>query len=145
MAARLARHIGERRVIGGEPLQPGGQAAEHGLVETAADPPGVAQGAGFVVLPDEQRAQPQARAAGFGIAADDEFLARPALELDPAPAAAAAVGCPGPLADQAFQPELAGLFEHGRELLAGAGEMIAVADRPTGPAERRGQLLLAFE
>ena len=74
-------------------------ASERGGVEAGADLARVAQGSGLVVA-DQQRADPDARAARLGEAADDDLLLEHALELEPVARAAAAVGRVRALGDQ---------------------------------------------
>src|SRR5581483_9110010 len=65
-----------------------------------------------VMHAEEQRAEAGARAAGSGVAGDDEILALAAFQLDPRLGAPRHVRRIGELADQSLEAELAGLVEH---------------------------------
>src|SRR3974390_2719813 len=86
-------------------LQPGqrGMQAVQGLpAEAGADLAGVGQLAVGVVVAQRRRTDPGAGPSRVGEAADDEFLAGFALELQPVPAPARAVGRVGALGDEPF-------------------------------------------
>ncbi len=93
-----------------------------------------------VVGTHQQRAEPAARTAGRGVAADHEVLALAALQLDPGLRAAGDVHRIGELADQPLQAELARVLEH---LFGVAAEVLAVAHLRRG-LERLGEALLAL-
>src|SRR5438477_5320265 len=111
--AFFARRIGERRIGPRHCREALGQRAEPFLIEPRADLAGVAQlAAGHIVDAENQRTEAGSRAAGRGVADDDEVLLEAALELDPGLGAARFVDRVGALADQALEPELACLLEH---------------------------------
>ena len=83
-----------------------------------------------------------ATALGVGPADDHELLAVEALRLDPKAAIARRVGSIGPLGDDAFEAELAGLFAEAR---ATAGNVFAVAQSRNRLPEQALQALLALD
>jgi hypothetical protein len=78
------------------------------MVEARADVAGVAQHAVFVMDSEQQRADAGAGTLRISEAADDEFLAPAAFELDPVGRAARHIRGVAPLADHAFEADLAG-------------------------------------
>src|SRR6185312_2166533 len=87
------------------------QADQGALVEAGADLAGVSQLAVAVVVAQQQRAEPDARALRVGVAADDELLSVLALDLQPVPGPPGPVGRAGPLGDDPFPALGAGLPE----------------------------------
>src|SRR5262245_14904733 len=79
--------------------QPGMQAVQGLPVEAGADLAGVDELVAGVVVAEQQGAEPGAGPAWVSEAADDEFLAALALELQPVPGPAGAVGRIGTLGD----------------------------------------------
>ena len=110
-AAGLAR---KRTGLDRQRVELAAQVEQDVLVEAAAHIARIAQLAVPIIRAQQQRADAAARALRVGIAADHEFLAVTALELDPLLAAARRVGRAAPLADHAFQAQLAG---SGQQLL----------------------------
>ncbi|KDS78493.1 hypothetical protein KM22_02777 [Bordetella bronchiseptica KM22] len=111
--AAAARHVARKRLgILAQRRQPLAQRAQRGRAEARPHAARIAQLAALAQA-HQQGAQVAARAGRFGIAADDEFLARAALQLQPALRAAGPVRRVQALADQAFQAQPAG-FVPGR-------------------------------
>ncbi len=139
-------------------LKPGVQRAQCFLVEAGTDIAGIAQRALLVVHAEQQRPEPGARALWIGVAADDEFLPQPGLQLDPVAAAARAIHAVSTLAHQALEacgarrgqqlfrvalergtglddrPLLARTFEQRRNafaarLLAGPAQVLAIGEQ----------------
>src|SRR5690606_36628183 len=80
----------------------------------------------LLAYPEQQRAEARARAAGVGVADDDEFLPLQALHLEPALRALFAVAVVRALRHDALEAEPAGLGEHRGTV---ALDVLAVADR----------------
>ena len=81
--------VDERARVARERRERGLDAVERGLGEAGADPPGVPERAGVVVVAEEQRAEGRrARALARRPAADDELLVREVLHLQPGGGAA---------------------------------------------------------
>ena len=94
-------------------LQARVEARQRGVVEAAADAPGVAQRAVLVVHADEEGAEAAARPGRLGEAADDELLPAAALGLEPRARAPAGVRAAGALGHDALELLQAGLLEDG--------------------------------
>src|SRR5580704_17325978 len=84
--------VGQRRM----------QVVQSSLAESGAALAGVDELVTGVVVAQQQRAEPGTGALRVGEAADDEFLAALALELQPVPAPASVVGRVGALGDDAL-------------------------------------------
>ena len=97
------------RLLGPQRVEPGVQALHPGRGEAGADPADVAQPA--VLRLGQQQRPDAARRLGRAVADDQELLALPALDLEPAPGAHLLVGGIGALRDHALEPELRGLLE----------------------------------
>src|SRR5258708_3110453 len=97
---------------GRAPLQAGQrrvQAVQGSLVEAGAALAGVDELSVLVVVAEQQRPEPGPRPLRVGKAADDELLAGLALELQPVPGPAGAVGRGGALGDDPLPALGAGL------------------------------------
>src|SRR5580692_5741901 len=97
----VALNSGQRRV----------QAVQHAVAEPGADLARIGQLAVGVVVAEQERAQPLARALRIGVAADHELLRVLALELQPVTRPRALVRRGGALGDEAFPAVAAGLLE----------------------------------
>jgi hypothetical protein len=104
------------------------QAVQRWPAEAGADLAGVGELVTGVVVAQQQGAEPGAGPARVGEAADDEFLAVLALELQPVPGPAGAVGRAGALGDDALPAAGARLAEIG----------LAVGVFVLGEAQRAG-------
>ena len=98
---------GERRRRKREPIEPGPQRAQQRGVEAGADLAGEDQVRSLEVA-DQQRAEPDAAALRIGEAADDQFLRRLALHLQPVLRPAVLVGRAAALGDHALPTRAAG-------------------------------------
>ncbi len=139
---RGRRRLGQRRAFGFQRPHLGVQAFQRRLIEAGADLAGVLQLAVIVMQTQQQRPETAARALGFGITDDDEFLPILALDLHPAVAAAGHVAAPRTLADQPFETHLAGALENALGLLAEVGgkpQQLAVATLEQ-PGQQRSAL-----
>src|SRR5688572_16677027 len=74
--------LGERRGRLLDPIEPLTQVEEQGVVEAGSDLAGEDEVVRFEI-PDEQRAEADARALRIGEPADDQFLRRLALHFEP--------------------------------------------------------------
>src|SRR5207249_1843619 len=102
--------VGEGRLRGLEAAHPRAELEQRLAVEPGAHLPRVAQVAVLVVT-DQQRAEPDARATGRGETADHELLLGRALELEPVAGAGGHVGRVRPLGYEALPAPAAGLPE----------------------------------
>jgi hypothetical protein len=98
----------ERTRVGAQGFELFRNAGQGRMIEARADIAGVAQHAVVVMDPEQQRADAGARALRIGEAADDEFLAPAAFQFDPVGRAARDIAGVAPLADHAFEADLAG-------------------------------------
>ena len=135
------RALLERRAVLLQRAQPVPQAAQGLGIEPRADLPGVDQLAVRVVVAEQQRAESDPGTLRVGEAADHEFLAAFALELQPVLVAPAHVRRAGQLGDQPFPAVVAGLRVEG---LAVAYAVLGVPQRVT-VADRARQNFLALE
>ncbi|MNO66019.1 hypothetical protein D3C76_567980 [compost metagenome] len=121
-----AWRYGQRAGLAAQRLEPLMDGRETGRAEPRAHLAGVAQHAIAVVQAEQQGSQILAGALGRAVADDDELLAELAFELDPVPGAALHVAAADALADQPFQPELAGAVEDAAGIVA---EVLRVAQQ----------------
>ena len=133
--ALLARHLLEGRARALERLELPREPVEVGRVEAGADLAGIDQLA-VLERAEQQRGERLALHVGAAIAADHEFLAAQAFDLEPVLAAPGDVGPVGPLRHDAFEPRRAGLRE---ELGPRALHVIGI-DEKVRYALRRHQL-----
>src|SRR5580704_11262088 len=116
------------------------QAVQRSLAEAGADLSGVDELAGGVVVAQQQRAEPGAAPARVGEAADDEFLAGFALELQPVPGPAGPVGGVGALGDDPLPAAGARLPEIGLAV----GVLVLGEAQRVGEGQQAAQDLLAL-
>src|SRR5206468_2435896 len=95
----------EGRLRAGQRLEKLPYVVLHGPVEAAPDPRHVPELIAFVDA-DVQRAEVPVAAARLGIAADHEFLAALAFDLDPVGRSLARIGAVGALRDHPLEPHL---------------------------------------
>jgi hypothetical protein len=112
-AARLGAlgRIVERRLIALQRYELFVQLLQRALAETSADLARVAQALPIVVQAEQDRAEVLAIAVGRSVAADHEFLARMAFDLEPSAAASRDVQRIHALANAAFGAKLACTLE----------------------------------
>ena len=106
--ALLARHLLEGRACAFERLELPREPVEVRRIEAGADLAGIGELA-VLERAEQKRGERLALHVGTAIAADDEFLAARAFDLEPVLAAPRDVGPVGPLRDDAFEPRRAGL------------------------------------
>src|SRR5215831_4571603 len=99
----------EGRLVRLQGFQAAPQVAQQIVVESRADPSRVAKTFSLLLHAEQQRAEADSRSLRVGEAADHELLTRRALALEPVGAAAGSCERLAPLADDSFEPALAGL------------------------------------
>src|ERR1051326_1089336 len=123
----LRTSAGERRAIALSSLEPVAEVSEGARIEAGADLAGVDEHT-VVMIADEERAKPLARAGRVRETADHEFLLVHALELEPVRRAGVLVGGRRVLGDDALESTLAGVPPRG---FAGTVPVGRVAQPPS--------------
>ena len=114
-AGRRVELCCEGRLFCGQGLKLLGEIAREFGREPGSGPAGIDQPISLEVAEDQRSDRLLDRRRGHE-AGDDEFLALGAFGLDPVAVAAGSVGEVATLRDDAFEPEPAGVAEHGRAI-----------------------------